>query len=173
MIEFRTDHTASAAEKAERLRQETETTGRRHAITTVTRADTDKVWNLRAAGLGIFSSMKGDAKLVACIEDTVVRLEDLPAYIAEFEDLCKKHEQEAVFYAHAGAGELHLRPILNLKSKEDVRTLREISLASALLVKKYGGALSGEHGDGRVRAEFLPLMVGDEVFDICKVGITK
>jgi len=168
MIEFRTDHTASAAEKAEKLRQEMEKNGRCHAITTVTRADTDKVWNLRAAGLGVLSNMKGDAKPVACIEDTAVRLEDLPAYIAEFEDLCKKHEQEAVFYAHAGAGELHLRPILNLKSKEDVRTLREISLASALLVKKYGGALSGEHGDGRVRAEFLPLMVGDEVYDIWK-----
>src|SRR5690625_7456157 len=105
MIEFRTDHTASAAEKAEKLRQEMEKNGRCHAITTVTRADTDKVWNLRAAGLGVLSNMKGDAKPVACIEDTAVRLEDLPAYIAEFEDLCKKHEQEAVFYAHARSEE--------------------------------------------------------------------
>lgn len=168
MIEFRTDARASAAQKAQQLQQEMEKNGRCHAITIVKGEDAGKVWDLRAAGLGVLSNMKGDAKPVACIEDTAVRLEDLPAYIAEFEALCKKHEQDAVFYAHAGAGELHLRPILNLKSKEDVRTLREISLASAQLVKKYGGALSGEHGDGRVRAEFLPLMVGEEVYEIWK-----
>lgn len=168
MIEFRGDEWKSAEEKAQDLRREMEENGRSHAITVVRGPDTDKVWDLRAAGLGVLSNMKGDAKPVACIEDTAVRLEDLPAYIAEFEALCRQHEQEAVFYAHAGAGELHLRPILNLKSADDVRTLREISLASAELVKKYRGALSGEHGDGRVRAEFLPLMVGEEMYQVWK-----
>lgn len=166
MIEFRGDELGTAAEKAQKLQTEMIRNGRSHAITIVGGKDTEKVWDLRAAGLGVLSNMKGDAKPVACIEDTAVRLEDLPAYIAEFEALCELHEQEPVFYAHAGAGELHLRPILNLKLKKDVKALREISLASALLVKKYKGALSGEHGDGRVRAEFLPLMVGEEVYQI-------
>lgn len=121
-----------------------------------------KVWNLRAAGLGLLSNIPGDAKPIACIEDTAVDVNDLPAYIDEFEALMKEHEQDAVYYAHAGAGELHLRPILNLKSKEDRDKFRLICEASAKLVKKYNGSLSGEHGDGRVRAEFIPLMVGEK-----------
>ena len=93
--------------------------------------DSDKVWKLRAAGLGLLSNVPGDAKPVACIEDTAVRIDVLQDYIREFDALMQDFGQESVYYAHAGAGELHLRPILNLKTSEGVRLLYEISKASA------------------------------------------
>ena len=76
-------------------------------------------WTLRKAGLGLLANIPGDAKAVAVIEDTAVAVEDLPAYIGDFTDMMAKHRQRSVYYAHAGAGELHLRPILDLKKKED------------------------------------------------------
>jgi FAD/FMN-containing dehydrogenase/Fe-S oxidoreductase len=126
--------------------------------------DSNKVWKLRAAGLGLLSNVPGDAKPVACIEDTAVRIDVLQDYIREFDTLMQGFGQESVYYAHAGAGELHLRPILNLKTSEGVRLLYEISKTSAELVKKYGGSLSGEHGDGRVRAAFIKDFYGPEVY---------
>lgn len=124
--------------------------------------DTSRVWTLRAAGLGVLSNLKGKAKPVAFVEDTAVELYDLPEYIHEFEKLMGDFGQQAVYYAHAGAGELHLRPVLDLKSKKGREDFRKIGEASAKLVKKYRGSLSGEHGDGRVRAEFIPEMIGEK-----------
>ncbi|MFV8225792.1 FAD-binding and (Fe-S)-binding domain-containing protein [Christiangramia aquimixticola] len=123
---------------------------------------------LRKAGLGLLGNMKGDRKAVACIEDTAVALPVLAEYISEFTEIMAKYGQQAVYYAHAGAGEIHLRPILNLKKSEDIRLFREITLAVAKLVKKYNGSLSGEHGDGRVRAEFIELMFGKKVYELLK-----
>jgi FAD/FMN-containing dehydrogenase/Fe-S oxidoreductase len=123
---------------------------------------------LRKAGLGLLGNMVGDRKAVACIEDTAVALEDLPKYISEFSALMKKYDQQAVYYAHAGAGELHLRPILNLKEKEGVAYFRKITTDVALLCKKYKGSFSGEHGDGIVRAEFIPLMIGETNYQLLK-----
>lgn len=128
----------------------------------------ERVWKLRKAGLGLLANLKGDAKPVTCIEDTAVTIEDLPNYIADFTEIMKKYDQRAVYYAHAGAGELHLRPILNLKKSKDRQLFYDISKETALLVKKYGGSLSGEHGDGRVRAEFIPLMIGEKNYDLLK-----
>ena len=127
-----------------------------------------KVWKLREAGLGLLSNFPGDAKPVAVIEDTAVELKDLPAYINEFGELMNSYGQTAVYYAHAGAGELHIRPVLNLKEEEGVKMLRTIATSSAQLVKKYQGSLSGEHGDGRLRGEFIPLMLGNEIYDVLK-----
>lgn len=123
---------------------------------------------LRKAGLGLLGNMVGDKKAVACIEDTAVALEDLPAYINEFSALMKSFNQEAVYYAHAGAGELHLRPILNLKENEGVEYFRKITTAVAMLCKNYKGSFSGEHGDGIVRAEFIPLMIGEKNYELLK-----
>lgn len=120
-----------------------------------------KAVELRKAGLGLLGNLVGDAKAVACIEDTAVALGDLENYISEFTALMTAYNQKAVYYAHAGAGELHLRPILNLKQSKDVELFREITTAVAKLVKKYNGSLSGEHGDGIVRGEFIPMMIGD------------
>jgi FAD/FMN-containing dehydrogenase/Fe-S oxidoreductase len=129
---------------------------------------TQSVWALRAAGLGVLSNFPGDAKPVAFVEDTAVSLEDLPDYISEFEELMSRNNQQAVYYAHAGAGELHLRPVLNLKTKQGQADFRKIGSESADLVKKYKGSLSGEHGDGIVRAEFIEKMVGPVVYEAFK-----
>ena len=127
-----------------------------------------KVLYLRKAGLGLLGNMVGDRKAVACIEDTAVDLYDLPEFIEEFSKIMDKYQQTAVYYAHAGAGELHLRPILNLKKSEDVSLFRKITTETAELVKKYKGSFSGEHGDGIVRAEFIPLMIGDKNYQLLR-----
>ncbi len=123
---------------------------------------------LRKAGLGLLGNMIGDRKAVACIEDTAVALPDLANYILEFSQIMRNHGQDAVYYAHAGAGELHLRPILNLKVSKDVALFRKITEDVADLVKKYNGSLSGEHGDGRLRAEFIEYMIGSKNFELLK-----
>jgi FAD/FMN-containing dehydrogenase/Fe-S oxidoreductase len=130
--------------------------------------DIHKVNELRKAGLGLLGSIVGDNKAADSIEDTAVELSDLPNYIAEFSAMMQKHGQEAIYYAHAGAGELHLRPVLNLKTKEGVYQFRNIATEVAHLVKKYRGSLSGEHGDGIVRGEFLPFMIGEKNYDLLK-----
>lgn len=128
----------------------------------------NKALELRKAGLGLLGNIIGDKKAVACIEDTAVALEDLDHYISEFTALMKSYNQDAVYYAHAGAGELHLRPILDLKQSEDVVLFRKITTDVAQLVKKYNGSMSGEHGDGIVRAEFIPMMIGDANYQILR-----
>lgn len=127
-----------------------------------------KVWSLRKAGLGLLSNTIGDDKPVAVIEDTAVDVEDLPAYISEFNLILKRYNLYSVHYAHAATGELHLRPILNLKTAHGHELFREIALEIAQLVKKYNGSLSGEHGDGRLRGEFIPLMIGDQNYQLLK-----
>lgn len=129
-------------------------------------ADMKKVWDLRKAGLGVLSNMPGDAKPVPVIEDTAISPAKLPEYITEFIQLLNKHNLDCIYYAHIGTGELHLRPVLNLKDPKDVELFRTIAYETALLVKKYGGSLSGEHGDGRLRGEFIPLMIGDENYKL-------
>ena len=128
----------------------------------------DLALELRKAGLGLLGNMKGDKKAVACIEDTAVALPVLADYISDFSKIMKSYNQQAVYYAHAGAGEIHLRPILNLKVSEDVSLFRNITRDVAELVKKYNGSLSGEHGDGRVRAEFIELMFGKHIYELLK-----
>jgi len=128
-------------------------------------ADTTKIWNLRKAGLGLMNNMPGDAKPAPVIEDTAVRVADLPAYIAEFNQLLAAKGLSCVHYAHAGSGEIHLRPILNLKTAEGHRLFREVAQMIANLVKKYRGSLSGEHGDGRLRGEFLQEMIGQANYE--------
>jgi FAD/FMN-containing dehydrogenase/Fe-S oxidoreductase len=127
-----------------------------------------KVWNLRKAGLGLLSNVPGDEKPVPVIEDTAVDVHDLPAYIAEMNEILKKHGLYSVHYAHAGSGELHLRPIIDLKTTEGVKLFRTIAEETAALVKKYDGSLSGEHGDGRLRGEFIPKMIGQRNYELIR-----
>lgn len=130
--------------------------------------DIHKIWNLRKAGLGVLSNMPGDARPVSLVEDTAVRVDKLPAYIFDFQKLLQKYKLECVYHAHIATGELHLRPIINLKNKKDVELFKTIGYETAKLVKKYGGSLSGEHGDGRLRGEFIPLMYGEKIYNIFK-----
>ena len=130
--------------------------------------DTKKIWTLRKAGLGLLSNLPGDEKAVPVIEDTAVDVNDLPAYIREFNEILKKYDLYSVHYAHAGSGEIHLRPILNLKTKEGNHLFRVIAEEIATLVKKYNGSLSGEHGDGRLRGEFIKQMVGEKNYQLLR-----
>ncbi|MEG1023657.1 MAG: FAD-linked oxidase C-terminal domain-containing protein [Flavobacterium sp.] len=139
-----------------------------YALVKIYGADIDKANELRKAGLGLLGSIVGDNKAADSIEDTAVELSDLPAYIAEFSAMMLRHGQEAIYYAHAGAGELHLRPVLNLKKTSDLKLFRTIATDVAHLVKKYRGSLSGEHGDGIVRGEFIPFMIGDKNYELLK-----
>jgi FAD/FMN-containing dehydrogenase/Fe-S oxidoreductase len=131
-------------------------------------ADSKKIWTLRKAGLGLLSNLPGDEKAVPVIEDTAVDVNDLPAYIRDFNEILKKHNLYSVHYAHAGSGEIHLRPIINLKTVEGNKLFRTIAEEIATLVKKYDGSLSGEHGDGRLRGEFIKQMVGEKNYALLK-----
>ncbi|MEP5614051.1 MAG: FAD-linked oxidase C-terminal domain-containing protein [Cyclobacteriaceae bacterium] len=139
-----------------------------YAFPVVQGDDMTKVWELRKAGLGLLSNIPGDEKPVPVIEDTAVDVQELPEYIAEFNEILKKHDLYSVHYAHAGSGELHLRPIIDLKKEKGVKLFRTIAEEIALLVKKYKGSLSGEHGDGRLRGEFIPQMIGKENYELIK-----
>ncbi|PKQ62075.1 FAD-binding oxidoreductase [Labilibaculum filiforme] len=127
-----------------------------------------RVWDLRKSALGILSNMKGDAKPVSLIEDTSVNPEVLYDYIADFKDLMRKHEIQCIFHAHIGTGEIHMRPVLNLKDSRDQEKFHAIGLDSAKLVKKYNGSLSGEHGDGRLRGEFISIMIGEQNYQLLR-----
>lgn len=168
MCEIKADTEEQLSEQLESLIETSKALKLSYAFPILRGDDITKALELRKAGLGLLGNMIGDKKSVACIEDTAVALEDLDSYIEEFTALMKTYNQNAVYYAHAGAGELHLRPILNLKTSDDVEYFRAITTAVAKLVKKYQGSMSGEHGDGIVRAEFIPLMIGEDNYQLLR-----
>ena len=129
-------------------------------------SEINAAWTLRKAGLGLLANVPGDPKAVACIEDTAVDIHDQADYVREFAEIMKKYGKDSVYYAHIGDGELHLRPILDLKKEEDRELFYKITDDVATLVKKYRGSLSGEHGDGRVRGEFVRKMVGEKNYQL-------
>ncbi len=148
--------------KAEAVIRDLQTAGYGYHFPLVYNQDVNKVWALRKAGLGVLSNLPGDAKPVAVIEDTAVNPQVLPEYMNDFRQLLQSLNLECVYYAHIATGELHLRPVLNLKDPKDVELFYTVALETAKLVKKYRGSLSGEHGDGRLRGEFIPMMIGDK-----------
>jgi Fe-S oxidoreductase len=168
MLEVKATTNEDLEKQLEALLQTIEKSGLSYASPVLYGDDINKAIELRKAGLGLLGNMVGDRKAVACIEDTAVALEDLKDFIGEFTQIMKEYGQDAVYYAHAGAGELHLRPILNLKKAEDVVLFRRITTDVAQLTKKYQGSFSGEHGDGIVRAEFIPLMIGEANYELLK-----
>lgn len=135
-------------------------------FTIVEKEDISRVWSLRKAGLGLLSGIPGSAKPVAVIEDTAVAPHRLGAFVSDIKAMLAKNSLDCVFYGHISTGELHLRPILNLKEEADRKLFRKVATDTALLVKKHRGSLSGEHGDGRLRGEFIPLLLGERVNDI-------
>ncbi|MBN1159045.1 MAG: FAD-binding protein [Bacteroidales bacterium] len=134
----------------------------------VTGKDIEKVWSLRKSGLGVLSNIQGDAKPLSLIEDTAVRPDLLPGYITDFKRILERYGLDCVFHAHVGTGELHMRPIINLKTRGGIRLMRDLMADVADLVKKYRGSLSGEHGDGRVRSEFIPVIIGFKNYNLMR-----
>lgn len=168
MVEFRGQTLEEAQTEADAMIADLRAAGLGYAFPIVSGAQSQQVFALRAAGFGVLSNVTTDAKPLEFVEDAAVDIADLPDYIADFADMMASFGQQCVYYAHAGAGELHPRPSLNLKTSEGVRQLREIAEASARLIKKYNGSLSGEHGDGRVRAEFIPLIIGEDNYALLR-----
>ena len=168
VVELLRDSESEASADAQRLIAALQAERLGYAYPVIEGEAAQKVWGLRKAGLGLLSNIPGDAKPVPVIEDTAVDVNDLPQYIADFNEILTKHGLYSVHYAHAGSGELHLRPILDLKTAQGLRLFRVIAEEIAHLVKKYRGSLSGEHGDGRLRGEFIPLMLGQHNYELCR-----
>ncbi len=168
IIEFARENKEEIVNIAENLEKEMRKAGYGYHFPIIWGEDIDKVWDLRKAGLGVLANMKGDAKSVSLTEDTAVKVDKLPEYVEDFQKILTKYNLECVYHAHVGSGELHLRPVLNLKDKKDVELFKTVARETALLVKKYKGSLSGEHGDGRLRGEFIPLMYGEKIYGIFK-----
>ena len=168
IAELRSDTRADLDQQADALEKALQSTGLITGCTRVYGSDVAKVWNLRKAGLGILSRMKGDAKPTGVIEDTAVAPSRLPAYMRDFRDMLQRLGTSCVFYGHISTGELHLRPILNLKTEEGKRLFRTIAHETTLLVRKHRGTISGEHGDGRLRGEFIPLQYGEPTYELMR-----
>lgn len=131
-------------------------------------AEMKSVWELRKAGLGLLMGLGKDSRSPTFCEDTAVRVEDLPEYIQEFEQLLERHKTKCVFYAHASVGELHLRPMIDTTTAKGVETMKAMAAEIAALVRKYKGSLSGEHGDGRARAPYIEKVLGKEMMPVLK-----
>lgn len=168
IIELRADTRRELDNWAAVLENDLLYSGLVYKCTRVYGADVAKVWALRKAGLGILGGMKGDAKPMGVIEDTAVAPKRLPAYMKDFREMIDRLGANVVYYGHISTGELHLRPIINLKSKEGRELFRKIAYEAAMLVKKHRGSISGEHGDGRLRGEFIPLLYGEECYELMR-----
>ena len=148
----------------DRLKTRLKSIGHRNTIVTVDdQTQQANVWKIRKAGLGLLASQRSPWKTVAVIEDVTVPVEHLANYISDIKALINSEKAEMAVYAHASAGCLHVRPLLDLKSFEGMRQYRAIANGAVELVQKYNGTMSGEHGEGILRGEFSPLIFGAEL----------
>lgn len=166
IVEFRGDTIDEVEAKAMALKAELIEKNLGYAYPYITGEKTDMVWDVRKAGLGLIRNLPGDSQPVNLIEDCAVSPEDLPAYVADIQELLIQEGVHASYYAHAGAGELHIEPFINLKTESGVKTFRSILEKTTDLVLKYNGSLSGEHGDGRLRGEFIEKVLGKKVYQL-------
>jgi FAD/FMN-containing dehydrogenase/Fe-S oxidoreductase len=131
--------------------------------------DQARVWNVRRVGLGLLDSRPQSTRPVAFIEDCAIPVQRLGEFVREVESILAAHHTEGGMYAHASAGCLHIRPILDLKTTRGVNALRSISEAVLTLTLRLGGAMSSEHGDGLARSEFLEQTYGRELMDAMRL----
>lgn len=167
IVEFRGQTAAETESKAMALKADLIARGLGYAYPYITGIEqTNLVWDVRKAGLGLIRNLPGDSQPVNLIEDCAVSPEDLPAYVRDIQKLLIEEGVHASYYAHAGAGELHIEPFVNLKTAAGKRTFRSILEKTSDLVLKYNGSLSGEHGDGRLRGEFIGKVLGEKVYKL-------
>ncbi|MBK8139868.1 MAG: FAD-binding protein [Chitinophagaceae bacterium] len=164
MVEFMDDDAGRVQQKAKQLIEALEKEGLGYAYPVLYNEQTKFAWDVRKAGLGLLRNLKGDTQPVNLIEDCAVSTDELPDYIADLQKVLEKHKVNASYYAHAGAGEVHVEPMVNLKSEEGLKTFRNILSDTVELIKKYKGSLSGEHGDGRLRGEYISTVIGEETY---------
>lgn len=168
IVEFARHSIEEINEIRDNLERDLRKAGYGYAFPLVTGSDIGKVWALRKSGLGVLSNIPGDAKPVSLVEDTAVLPELMPDYIRDIKTLLGRRNLDCVFHAHIATGELHMRPVIDLKEPKGVELFREVATEVAHLVKKYRGSLSGEHGDGRLRGEFIPIIVGQKNYELMK-----
>ena len=125
-----------------------------------------KFWKMRKSGLPILLGRTSDAKHIAFVEDTAIPPEHLPEYVAEFREILERHDTYASFYAHAGPGVLHIRPLVNTKTVAGVEQMRAIADEVTDLVVEYDGSVSGEHGDGRARTQWNEKLYGERLWEV-------
>ncbi len=165
-VEMYGDHAGDLPPRLEALERDLQGAGFRcRARRWLQAAEQARIWGLREASLGLSTAMKGDGKAISFVEDTAVPPERLAEYIARFQQIIERHQTRAGIYAHASVGCLHVRPVINLKTAEGVRRFEAIATEVADLVLEFGGALSGEHGDGLVRGAFTEKMFGTPLYD--------
>jgi hypothetical protein len=166
MVEFSGDEPTEVAGRVHDLqRRLAGAPGVTAAVPALDPVPRDRLWNLRSAAMPILYGMPGDAKPVTFVEDAAVDPRRLPEFALRFRDLLQKHGTDGSFYGHASVGCLHIRPVLNLKDRNDVARMRRITEQVTDLVLEYGGSLSGEHGDGYVRSEWNRKMFGPAVYE--------
>jgi FAD/FMN-containing dehydrogenase/Fe-S oxidoreductase len=164
-IEFYADRTEDLPPRLRALEENLRANGLGSSYRAVTDlAAQARIWSLREAALGLSMAVKEDAKAIPFVEDTAVAPEVLSEFIGRFLALLRAHETTAGIYAHASVGCLHVRPAINMKTAEGVAKFEAIANEVAELVLEFGGALSGEHGDGLVRSPFLQRMFGDAIY---------
>ncbi|NIA07017.1 MAG: FAD-binding protein [Actinobacteria bacterium] len=166
VVEFFGDTPAQAKQKADALGADLQGQKLGYAWPTITEpTEQANVWAVRKNGLGLMLGMKGDRKPLAFIEDSCVPVQVLPEYVDQIRKFCKARNVPVAMYAHASVGTIHVRPVLNLKQQQDIDNMKAIAEFAFGLVCKYGGAWSGEHGDGRVRSPFLQRYFGPQVYN--------
>lgn len=169
LIEFLEDTGDVISGKAEAMEREMRESGYGYHFPLYTAPDEmARVWDLRKAGLGVLLNIPGEKRSVQVIEDTSVHPELYPEYITGFEKILEKYNLTCSYYGHIATGELHISPLLNLKDPADIEVYHGIATDIAALVKEFRGSLSGEHGDGRLRGEFIPFMFGEKTYQLLK-----
>jgi FAD/FMN-containing dehydrogenase/Fe-S oxidoreductase len=161
IVEFCAGNREEIIASADSMVAEMQAEGLGYAFPIVWGNDVKRVWDLRKAGLGILSNIPGDAKPISLIEDCAVDVNRLGDFVEDIEKMLASYGKESVYHAHIGTGELHIRPLINLKNADEAKLLRTVAEETARTVKKYRGSMSGEHGDGRLRGEFIPLIIGE------------
>jgi FAD/FMN-containing dehydrogenase/Fe-S oxidoreductase len=164
MVEFRAETAELVQEKVANCIQKLQDASLGYAYPTLYNEEITKGWDIRKAGLGLIRNLPGKKQPVNLIEDCAVAPIDLPAYVADIQALLAKNNIQAAYYAHAGAGELHIEPFLDIHTPEGKSLFRTLLTETVEILKKYQGSLSGEHGDGRLRGEFIPALMGKEVY---------
>ncbi len=171
MVEFSSDEAKEVADRVEKLQRRLQgVSGLIAAVPALEPGLREPLWNLRRAAMPLLYGMPGDRKPITFVEDTAVAPVHLPEFVRRFRSILHSHGTDGAFYGHASVGCLHIRPVLNLKEGDDVARMRRITEEITDLVLEYGGALSGEHGDGMVRSEWNAKMFGPTLYQaFCQV----
>ena len=166
ITEYSGDEEAEVKDRVDALQRQLQRAGLGYGFhAAISPQEQQNVWEVRKAGLTLLMSVKGDAKPIAFVEDSAVDVDHLPEYVKRLQQVVADHDTWAGFYGHASVGCLHFRPVINCKKAEDIVKLRSIAEAIRDLVAEFGGSLSGEHGDGRTRTEYLPGFYGERIYD--------